>query len=159
MKPKDAIKLIVSIVICEGTGGLASIFTVSAIPTWYAGLIKPAFTPPNYVFMPVWVTLYLLMGIAVFLIWRKGLVEAALKSAFVTFWAQLFINFLWVVLFFGLKSPLAGAIAIILLWIAILITIIRFFRVSAAAGWLLIPYIVWVSIASYLNIGVWVLNL
>lgn len=158
MKPKDIGKLVGSIAACEGAGGIGSIFTMSAIPTWYAALEKPAFTPPNAVFGPVWATLYLLMGIAIFLIWRKGLEVEGVKPAFIIFWVQLVINVLWSVVFFGLKSPLAGMVVIIILWFAILFTIIRFFKISKVAGGLLIPYIAWVSIASYLNVGVWMLN-
>ena len=158
MKPRDIGKLVASIVLCEGAGGIGSIFTVSAIPTWYAALEKPAFTPPNSVFGPVWVTLYLLMGIAVFLVWRRGLVEKGVRLAFTIFWVQLVLNVLWSVIFFGYKSPLGGVILIILLWVVILFTIIWFFKVSRIAGGLLIPYILWVSIASYLNVGIWVLN-
>ncbi|MFC1937552.1 TspO/MBR family protein [Chloroflexota bacterium] len=158
MKWQDIAKLIGSILACEGAGAIGSIFTTPAIPTWYATLEKPAFTPPNSVFAPVWLTLYLLMGIAVFLVWRRGLRESGGKRAFALFWGQLVVNMLWSVVFFGLKSPLAGVVVIVILWLAILFTIIRFFRVSEPAGWLLTPYILWVSIASYLNIGVWLLN-
>jgi benzodiazapine receptor len=158
MTPRDILKLIVSIVICQGAGGIGSAFTSPAITTWYATLNKPAFTPPNSVFAPVWITLYLLMAIAVFLVWRKGLKTEGVKSAFIIFWVQLVLNVLWSVVFFGLKSPLAGVVVIILLWLAILLTIISFFRISRPAGGLLIPYIVWVSIAASLNVGIWTLN-
>ena len=158
MKSGDIGKLVGSIAACEGAGGIGSAFTMAAIPTWYAALEKPAFTPPNSLFAPVWITLYLLMGIAVFLVWRKGLKTDGIKPAFIIFWAQLVLNILWSVVFFGLKSPLAGMVLIIILWFAILFTIIRFFKISKVAGGILIPYIVWVSIASYLNVGLWILN-
>lgn len=158
MKSRDIGKLVGSIVACEGAGGIGSIFTMSAIPTWYAALDKPAFTPPNSVFGPVWVTLYLLMGVAIFLIWRRGLHERGVKPAFTIFWVQLVINVLWSVVFFGLKSPLGGMVLIIILWFMVLFTIIWFFKISKLAGGLLIPYIVWLSIASSLNVGVWILN-
>jgi len=158
MTGKNIAKLVASIIGCEAAGGIGSIFTTSAIPTWYATLQKPSFTPPNYVFAPVWLTLYLLMGISVFLVWRKGLAERGVKTALTVFLVQLILNILWSVIFFGLKSPLGGVIIIVLLWIAILITIIRFFRISPAAGGLLIPYIIWVSIAANLNVGIWTLN-
>jgi benzodiazapine receptor len=154
----DIIKLVVSIVACEGAGGIGAIFTTRAIPTWYAGLKKPTFTPPNSVFGPVWITLYLLMGVAVFLVWREGLVQEGVTIAFVIFWAQLVLNILWSVIFFGLKSLFGGMVMILLLWIAILIAIITFFGVSPLAGGLLIPYIIWVSIAANLNVQVWKLN-
>jgi tryptophan-rich sensory protein len=158
MSGTDIIKLIISIVACEGAGGIGAIFTTPAIPTWYAGLKKPTFTPPNSVFGPIWITLYLLMGIAVFLVWREGLGQEGVTIAFVIFWAQLVLNILWSVIFFGLKSLFGGMVMILLLWIAILINIIAFFGVSPLAGSLLIPYIIWVSIAANLNVQVWKLN-
>ena len=158
MTAKNVAKLIVSIIACEAAGGIGSVFTVSSIPTWYAALEKPPFTPPNSVFGPVWITLYLLMAIAVFLIWRRGLDEKGVLPAFILFWVQLTFNVLWSVVFFGFQSPFGGVIVIIILWLLILFTIIKFFRISGVAGALLIPYIVWVSIASYLNIGILVLN-
>jgi translocator protein len=154
----DISKLIVSIVVCEGAGGIGAIFTTPAIATWYAKLKKPGFTPPNSVFGPVWLTLYLLMAIAVFWIWRGGLNQKGATAAFTVFWIQLVLNILWSVVFFGLKSPFGGMVLIIILWIAILATIILFFRVSPVAGGLLIPYIIWVSIAANLNFQVWRLN-
>jgi benzodiazapine receptor len=158
MSEMDIIKLIISIVACEGAGGIGAIFTTPAIPTWYAGLKKPTFTPPNSVFGPIWITLYLLMGVAVFLVWREGLGREGVTIAFVIFWHQLVLNILWSVIFFGLKSLFGGMVMILLLWIAILINIITFFGVSPLAGWLLIPYIIWVSIAANLNVQVWKLN-
>jgi len=154
----DILKLVVSIAACEGAGGIGATFTTPAIPTWYEALDKPAFTPPNAVFFPVWVTLYLLMGIAVFLIWRKGLKVEGVRPAFIIFWVQLVLNALWSVVFFGLKSPVAGVVVISLLWLAVLFTIIKFFQVSRVAGGLLIPYIIWLSIATYLNVMIWILN-
>ena len=157
-KARDILKLVISIVACQCAGLIGSIFTTPAIPTWYAALDKPPFTPPNWLFAPAWGTLYLLMGIAAFLIWRKGLDKEGVKPALVIFLVQLILNALWSVIFFGFKSPIAGAIAIIVLWVAILFTILRFFRLSVAAGSLLIPYILWVSFAAALNISIWMLN-
>jgi benzodiazapine receptor len=154
----DIVYLVVSIVACEGAGGIGAIFTTRAIPTWYKSLKKPAFTPPNRVFGPVWITLYLLMGIAVFLVWREGLNQGGVTVSFIVFWVQLVLNILWSIIFFGLRSLLGGMVMIFLLWIAILATIILFFGVSSIAGGLLIPYIVWVSIAANLNVQIWKLN-
>jgi len=154
----DIVKLVVSIFVCEGAGGIGAIFTTPAIPTWYAGLKKPAFTPPNSVFGPIWITLYLLMGVAVFTVWREGFDQEGVPIAFAVFWGQLVMNILWSVIFFGLRSLLGGIVIILLLWIAILVNIITFFGVSPLAGWLLIPYIIWVSIAANLNVQVWKLN-
>jgi benzodiazapine receptor len=154
----DVTKLVVSIVACEAAGGIGAIFTTPAIPTWYAGLKKPAFTPPNSVFGPIWITLYLLMGIAVFFVWREGLNQEGVIVAFIVFWVQLVLNILWSIIFFRLRSLLGGMVVILLLWIAILVNIILFFGVSPVAGGLLIPYIIWVSIAANLNTQIWRLN-
>ena len=129
-----------------------------SLPTWYAGLKKPPYTPPNWAFGPVWTTLYILMGISVFLVWQKGLATPGVMLAFTLFWVQLAFNALWSVIFFGRKSKGGGVIVIAILWLLILATMIASFRVSVWAGALLVPYIVWVSIASYLNVGIWILN-
>jgi len=157
-KSGGIIKLVISIVACECAGGIGAIFTTTAIPTWYATLQKPPFTPPNWLFAPAWVTLYLLMGIAAFLIWRQGLEQKGVKSALVIFLVQLALNALWSVVFFGLESPLYGMVVIVALWVVILLTILRFFKLSTAAGALLLPYILWVSFAAALNVSIWVLN-
>jgi translocator protein len=148
-----------SVIICQMAGIIGSIFTTPAIPTWYANINKPTFRPPNWVFAPVWTTLFLLMGIALFLIWKKGLKRKDVKIAFSVFTFHLLLNTLWSILFFGLKSPFAAFIEIIFLWIAILISIILFFRISKIAAYLLIPYILWVSFASVLNFAIWRLNI
>ncbi len=158
MKLRDMVKLAVSIIACEGAGLIGSVFTTPAIPTWYAGLQKPPFTPPNWLFAPAWITLYLLMGIAAFIIWRRGLDNRGVKIALAVFLVQLTLNTLWSVVFFGMQSPLYGVIVIVLLWTAILVTIIRFARLSAPAAWLLAPYILWVSFAAALNVSIWMLN-
>jgi translocator protein len=152
------IKLIVSILASFAAGGIGSLFTFKAIPTWYAELKKPRYTPPNWVFGPVWTTLYILMAISIFLIWQKGLAINGALLAFLLFWIQLAINALWSIVFFGMRSKGGGVATIVLLWLLILATIVTSFRVSIWAGILLIPYIMWVTIASYLNIGVWILN-
>ena len=143
------IRLVVSILASFAAAGIGSLFTFKAIPTWYAGLKKPRYTPPNWAFGPVWTILYILMGISVFLIWQKGLATPGVMLAF---------NALWSVIFFGRKSKGGGVIVIAILWLLILATMIASFRVSVWAGALLVPYIVWVSIASYLNVGIWILN-
>jgi benzodiazapine receptor len=158
MGARDVIKLVVSIAACQAAGAIGSIFTTPAIPTWYAALEKPFFTPPNWLFAPAWITLYLLMAIAAFLVWRQGLGQKGVNSALLVFLVQLVLNALWSVVFFGLHSPLWGAVVILALWVAILLTIIRFFKLSTAAGALLLPYILWVSFASALNIAILVLN-
>ena len=158
MGARNVIKLVVAIIACQGAGAIGSIFTAAAIPTWYATLEKPFFTPPNWLFAPAWITLYLLMAIAAFLIWRQGLGQKGVKPALVIFLVQLVLNALWSIAFFGLQSPLYGMVVILALWVAILLTIIYFFRLSTAAGALLLPYILWVSFASALNIAIFMLN-
>jgi len=148
----------VCIVASFAAGGVGSLFTVKAISTWYAGLKKPRYTPPNWVFGPVWTALYILMGISAFLVWQEGLNTDYATLAFILFWVQLSINAIWSVVFFGIRSEVGGVITIIVLWFLILSTIIASFPVSSWAGALLIPYISWVTIALYLNIGIWWLN-
>ena len=151
-------KLIISLVACFAAAGIGSLFTFKAIPSWYPKLRKPPYTPPNWVFGPVWTILYFLMGMAVFIVWQKGLTAPGVLLAFVLLLVQLGVNAFWSAVFFGMKSKGGGVITIIVLWLLILAAIITSFRVSSWAGALLIPYILWVSIAAYLNIGVWRLN-
>jgi benzodiazapine receptor len=155
----EVLILFSSIIICQMAGIIGSIFTTPAIPNWYANINKPTFRPPNWVFAPVWTTLFLLMGIALFLVLRKGLNEKDIKIAIAVFAFQLVLNTLWSVLFFGLESPFAAFVEIVFLWVAILASIILFFRISKIAAYLLIPYILWVSFASILNFAIWRLNI
>jgi len=150
--------LIFCIVICQLVGGIGSYFTRPAIPTWYATLKKPLFTPPDWVFAPVWITLYVLMGIAAFLIWRERGIRSQKQRAFILFGIQLVLNALWSYLFFGLQSPLAGLIVIIALAAFIILTIRSFLRISFRAGILLIPYLLWVGYATGLNFSIYILN-
>jgi benzodiazapine receptor len=147
----EALQLVISIIACQLAGVIGGLFTGPAIPTWYATLRKPSFTPPGWVFGPVWVTLYVLMGVAAFLVWRKGFDNSQVRIALATFAVQLLLNALWSVVFFGQRSPTGGLVAIGLLWIAILLTIIAFARLSSVAALLLAPYILWVSFAAVLN--------
>ena len=151
-------KLIVSIVICQLAGLIGSVFTTASIPTWYLTLNKPFFTPPNWLFAPVWLTLYTLMGVAAFLVWRQGLKDRQVQRALTIFGVQLILNAFWSVAFFGLQSPVAGLIVIIMLWIAIVLTILWFLSISKPAGLLLMPYILWVSLAAALNVAIVILN-
>lgn len=150
-------KLAFSLIICQLAGVLGSLFTIPAIPTWYQTLNKPSFTPPNWIFSPVWISLFVLMGISLFLIWRRP-DHPKFKLAIGVFLIQLILNIFWSIAFFGLKSPLLGLIDILLLWMAILLTILTFFKVSRWAGLLLIPYLLWVSFATLLNVFLWILN-
>jgi tryptophan-rich sensory protein len=154
----DSLKLVICIAVCIGAGLVGSIFTRDSISSWYAFLQKPAFTPPNWLFAPVWILLYILMGIAVFMVWRKGLNQFQVRESIVIFIIQLVLNAGWSYAFFGLKSPGLGLIVIVPLWTAILLTIINFFRVSHTAAYLLIPYIVWVSYATVLTFSIYLMN-
>ena len=151
-------KLIISIVACQCAGLIGSAFTTPAIPTWYAALEKPLFTPPNWLFAPAWITLYLLMGISASIVWQRGLDVPRVRTALIIFLIQLILNALWSVVFFGLESPLYGVIVIAVLWIAIVLTIVQFFRISTLAGALLLPYIGWVTFAALLNVYILILN-
>ena len=158
IKITDIVKLAISIIACQCAGLIGSLFTTPAITTWYATLQKPPFTPPNWLFAPAWITLYLLMGISAFIIWRRGLGNPQVKRALFLFVIQLVLNALWSIAFFGLESPLYGVIVIATLWVAILLTILKFFKVSSVAAVLMLPYILWVTFAAVLNISIWVLN-
>lgn len=156
---RDIVMLVACVIICQLAGVIGSVFTLSSIPTWYASLDKPFFSPPNWVFGPVWISLYTLMGISLYLVWRKGLAEKKAKNAVLIFLAQLALNGLWSIAFFGIRSPLGGLIVITLLWFVIVLTIIRFSRISKSAATLLIPYVLWVSFAAALNLSILVLNI
>lgn len=155
---KQPIKLLSSVVVCELVGVLSTPFTIMAIPTWYAGLNKPFFSPPNWVFGPVWTLLYFLMGVAAYLIWIKGVHHKNVKAALGWFLVQLSLNFLWSFLFFGIRMPLLAFIDIVLLGGAIALTIKKFFPLSRNAALLLVPYFLWVSFASLLNLAIILLN-
>lgn len=158
MRGSDILKLVLSIIICQGAGFLGSLATMPSIATWYKTIAKPSFNPPNAVFGPVWITLYALMGVALFLIWKRGTATAGVKSAMILFFVQLVLNTLWSVLFFGLHQPMWAFIEILVLWLLILLTLIAFWRIALPAGLLLVPYFLWVSFASALNLAIWRLN-
>lgn len=152
------VKAFFCIFLCLSAGGIGSAFTAPAIPEWYATLAKPSFSPPNWIFAPVWTLLYILMGLAAAIVWQKGIGNSEVRSALVAFLIQLILNMLWSFLFFGLRSPLYGLVDILFLWGAILVTIGQFFRVSIPAAAMLIPYLLWVTFASGLNVGIFLLN-
>ncbi len=158
MKPREIGTAVLSILLCLAAGAIGGLVTYPAIPGWYASLNKPSFSPPNWVFGPVWTALYVLMGIAAYAVYRTGMKKQAVRDALAVFGVQLGINVLWSLLFFGLHSPIYGLMCIVALWLAIAITIIRFYAISKTAGLLLVPYILWVSFASLLNFCVWMLN-
>ncbi|OGL73321.1 TspO protein [Candidatus Uhrbacteria bacterium RIFCSPHIGHO2_02_FULL_60_10] len=158
MRIPNSFKLIIAIAVSEGAGLIGSVFTVPAVPNWYATLSKPAFAPPNWIFGPVWTTLFALMGGAAFLIWKRGLDRKEVKIALGLFIGQLALNAIWSLVFFGLRNPGGAFIELVLLWLAILATIVAFARISKLAAWLLAPYVLWVSFAGYLNFAIWTLN-
>ena len=178
---KNIIKLIVSILICELAGVLGSLFTTPAIKTWYAFLAKPSFSPPDSVFAPVWTLLFLLMGIALYLVWSKnwhievkaGQAERKTwnpisrklfsgswreENAVLIFSLQLALNVLWSIIFFYFRSPGLAFFEILMLWFAILYTIVNFYRISKSSGFLLLPYLLWVTFAAVLNLYIYLLN-
>jgi translocator protein len=149
-------RLIVSLTLPQLAGFIGSIFTVSSIASWYANLIKPGFNPPNWIFGPMWILLYVLMGISIYLIWQK--IELKNKNVLWLFWVHLFFNATWSIIFFGLQNPGLAFVNIIILLIFIVILIIKFYKISKTASMLLIPYLLWVSFASLLNYFIWYLN-
>lgn len=149
--------LIFSVAFCLGAGVLGSVFTTSGINTWYVTLNKPAFNPPNWIFAPVWTTLYILMGISFYLVLKSKSKDKTLSVKL--FLAQLFLNVLWSFVFFGLHSPMFGFATIFILWISIISTIVHFDRISKPAAYLLLPYLGWVTFASFLNLSIVLLNL
>lgn len=158
MKSTDRLKLATSLIVCQLAGLLGSLFTAPAIPTWYQTLNKPSFTPPSWLFAPVWIGLYLLMGISLFLVWKKKEQDLRVNEALMIFFIQLILNAFWSIAFFGLRSPLLGLVDIIFLWMGILLTIQKFFKISRNGALLLLPYLLWVSFAALLNFSLWVLN-
>jgi tryptophan-rich sensory protein len=154
----DIVKLAASVIICIIPGFIGSMINMKAIPTWYAFIEKPSYAPPNWIFAPVWTALYIVMGVALFLVWRSGAGRPGFRGAVGAFVVQLVLNGIWTPVFFGLRSPLAGLFVIAFMWIAILITILRFFPISRTAALLLVPYLAWVSFATLLNVSLYVLN-
>ena len=150
--------LALSIAGCELVGVVGSVFTAPAIPTWYASLNKPVFTPPNWVFAPVWITLYFLMGASLFLIWQGGPPTQKRKETVLLFLVQLFFTTLWSFLFFGFRWPAVALVVVAVLLGMIVITVVKFWSFSRIASVLLWPYLAWVCFASVLNAAVVVLN-
>lgn len=158
MRLNNFLKLLTAIGISELAGIVGLVFTVSAIPNWYAGLVKPSLNPPAWIFGPVWTVLYALMGIAAYLVWKNGWQRKDVRTALGVFGAQLLLNAIWSIIFFGFKGPGWALVDIVLLWLAIIWTISIFYKISRPAAYLLLPYLFWVSFASYLNYAIWVLN-
>jgi len=149
-------KLIISLTVPQFAGLLGSFFTSSAISVWYANLLKPSFNPPNWIFGPVWISLYILMGISVYLVWNSNNKKS--KMALNLFWIHLVFNSSWSIIFFGLKNTGFAFLNIIILLIFIFVLILKFWKIDRLASYLLIPYILWVGFASVLNYFIWTLN-
>lgn len=158
MDLKEIGKALAFIIICQMAGIIGSLFTFQAIAGWYAGLVMPDFSPPNWVFGPVWTTLYTLMGISAYLVYRKGWGRKDVQSALYVFGFQLILNALWSIVFFGLQSPAYALVCIFLLLLSILASMALFWRIDKVSALLLLPYLLWVSFASILNYFIWILN-
>jgi translocator protein len=151
-------KLIISIAVPLMVGAVAGLFTSSGVDGWYANANKPSFNPPNWIFAPVWTTLYILMGIAMYIVWKWEGDKQVKRTALFLYVVQLTLNFAWSFIFFKLQQPGWAFAEIIAMWVMILLTIIWFSKISKTAAWLLVPYIGWVSFASVLNYHIWQLN-
>ncbi|WP_231183059.1 TspO/MBR family protein [Haladaptatus sp. DYF46] len=151
---RDVLALLVSIVVCELAGIIPSFLTANDVATWYTTLQKPGFTPPSWVFGPVWTTLYLLMGIALYLVWRRR----DNRFALAVFAVQLLLNAGWTLVFFGMRWPAGGLAVILALLVAIVATMVAFARIDRRAALLLVPYLCWVGFATLLNYELWRLN-
>ena len=175
----NLLKFFASIIICELAGVIGAIFTTPQINFWYKGLNKPSFNPPSWIFGPVWTTLFVLMGISLYIVWSKkfepkNVGKAKAWNAFsqklatgslrkiniiLIFVVQLLLNILWSIIFFGAHSVGVAFFELLALWFAIVFTIVNFYRVSKTAAWLLLPYILWVSFAGFLNFSIWIINI
>ncbi|KKR56685.1 MAG: Integral membrane protein [Candidatus Uhrbacteria bacterium GW2011_GWE2_40_58] len=154
---KKNLLLIGSILVCQMAGVIGSFATVSSVNTWYVALAKPFFTPPGWVFGPVWILLYTLMGIALFLVIKTKKTDLR-KTALIFFFGQLILNALWSLIFFGIQDVTLAFINILLLLLLVCFTILFFFRIHKTAGWLLIPYLLWGTFATVLNGAILILN-
>lgn len=182
MSHSNFFKFIISIVISEAVGVAGALFTTSAIPLWYTGLVKPALNPPAWVFGPVWTALFALIGISFYLVWKNGwkvsnpihfgsrktwnkwserFWEGDLRkqNTIAIFWIQYFLNFMWTLIFFGLRMPGLAFFEILALIVSVIYLIVNFYRISKLAAWLLLPYLLWILFAAYLNCAIWILNL
>ena len=151
-------KLILALIVPQCAGFIGSIFTRESVATWYQGLVKPTFSPPGWIFAPVWISLYFLMGLAFYFVLVSIGDNAKRRTAVVLFCVQLAVNTAWSYLFFGLHSPFWAFIDIIVLWAMITFLIRVFWGIDRLAGAMLVPYWLWVSFAGLLNYGIWMMN-
>lgn len=157
MKKNQILKLLTSLVLPLGLGSIAGLFTAKAVPEWFAALNRPSFSPPNWLFGPVWTTLYILLGISLFLIWKQSPGKERNLAIFV-FLLQMVLNFAWSFIFFYFNMIGFALIEIILLWISIVIMIVLFYKIKPMAAYINIPYLLWVTFATILNAGYYFLN-
>lgn len=155
---KKLFRISIAVLLCLLIGFLSSIATKASINSWYVALNKPSFTPPNWVFAPVWTIMYIMMGIAAGIVWSKGFYHKWVKTALYHFGFQLLLNAAWSIFFFGLRNPLIALVDIIALFILLLFTIRWFKVINTKAAYLLIPYLIWVAFATALNFSIWQLN-
>ncbi len=155
---KPIAKLIIALAIPVAIGAIAGSFTATSVNGWFTSLIKPDFNPPNWLFAPVWTTLYIMMGFSSFMVWNSKKKGKQKNKALGIYMIQLLFNFLWSFIFFYAQEPGWALVDIILMWMLILITILQFGKISSTAAWLLVPYICWVSFAAILNFAIWKLN-
>jgi tryptophan-rich sensory protein len=152
------VQLLLIVVVCQLVGIAGTPYTMISIPTWYDALAKPELLPPNSVFGPVWTTLYFMMGVAMWRVLQKVQNNALRRESIWVFAVQLGINYLWTMIFFGFRQPLLALFVIGLLWVLIVLCIARFWQTSRLAAVLLVPYLLWVSFATYLNLSIVRLN-
>lgn len=158
MSARTLLHILVFVASAQAAGLIGTYFTADAIPTWYATLAKPSFSPPNWVFGPVWVTLYTMMGIAAALVWSERTRKTHANRGMNWYWTQLALNALWSPIFFGMQRLDIALVVIVLLWLSIVMTIREFWKVHIWLGVALVPYLVWVSFATVLNFSLWRLN-
>jgi len=157
MFKKYILPLFLSFLITFSAAFIGSAFTSKSIANWYQFLNKPSFAPPNWLFAPVWTILFLMMAIAVFLVWQKRK-AIPIKTALILYLVQLILNAFWSVIFFGFRNPALAFFEIIVLWLLILFTLMNFYKINKIAGFLFLPYLLWVSFATILNLSIWLLN-
>ena len=154
----QAIALIVAVALPLVVGVLGSVLTFDAVREWYPTLVRPSFAPPTWVFGPVWTTLYVMMGVASWLVWRQGFARSEVRGALALYAVQLAFNLAWSWVFFGMQRPFLALLEIAVLLVLIGVTILRFAPLSRTAAMLMAPYLVWVAFATVLNGGFWWLN-
>lgn len=158
MKTLSFFRLVIAVGLCLAVGAVGSLATAPKIPTWYAGLAKPGWTPPDAVFPIAWTTLYVLMAVALWRLWQLHAPSPERRRAVLLWFAQLALNALWSPVFFGMEAPGAALVIVVVLWLAIAATIFACARIDRIAAWLLVPYLAWVSYATTLNVAIVVLN-